>query len=164
VAKEVWNACATVLGVKEPWLRKPDVVQTDHGKLLWDRPILTVEELRAHRPDLFFVDAKAKRVYIIEIAVAADQHVLEKAIEKMEKYSGLAREVARMYKRYEVSVVPIVVGNLGETCALEEWLPSLSFVEDAVVRRKLLSNIQRVVLIANVRLLKAHLAKKRPFQ
>lgn len=81
----------------------------------------------------------------------------ERAIEKQDKYAHLVREVARMYHGFTVLMTPVVIGNLGETAALEEWLPHIVSFDDSMHGR-LLSSIQRSALIANVRLIRSHFA------
>ena len=45
-------------------------------------------------------------------AVPGDNYMVQKEIEKCEKYQGLAREIGGLWKS-KVKVVPVVVGVLG---------------------------------------------------
>ena len=58
------------------------------------------------------MDESAGRALIIDIAVPGDAHVLDKEVEKCEKYQLLAREIYQLW-RVKAEVVPVVVGTLG---------------------------------------------------
>ena len=63
--------------------------------------------IEARRPDIIVIYKKERMGIIIDIAVPADDRVVEKEKKKVEKYQDLRREIAR------VEVVPVVIGALG---------------------------------------------------
>ena len=79
------------------------------------------------RPDLLVWHYREKRLYIIEVAVANDLMVDERAEEKRTKYRGLKGDLAAQYPGYKVLIVPAVVGNLGCVDSLKE-LGALQFL------------------------------------
>ena len=80
---------------KEMWYEHcPEgVVEDDDVKLFWDITI----QCEARRPDLIFVDKKAKSCVIINVAKPGDGRIREKEIEKIEKYQNLMRELKRLW-------------------------------------------------------------------
>ena len=69
--------------------------------------------MEARRPDLIWVDKKAKSCAIIDVATLGDCTIHEREIEKIEKYQNLKRELKRLWSLKKVEVVPVVVGALG---------------------------------------------------
>ena len=81
--------------------------------MLWDWAIQCHKEIDARRPDIVIVNKVHKEVKIIDVAIPGDVRVLEKEIEKIEKYGPLKDEIARLWDMQKVSVIPVVVGALG---------------------------------------------------
>ena len=58
---------------------------------MWDAPLQIIEEERAHRPDIFFINNHMRKAYTLEFVVSSGRHVLESAIEKRDIYALLAK-------------------------------------------------------------------------
>ena len=73
------------------------------------------------------VVAKVKKeTMIIDVAVPGDTRVCDKEHEKIEKYSLLENEVARLWQMKKVVMIPIVVGALGTiTTKFKKYIESL---------------------------------------
>ena len=89
------------------------IVESNGIKMLWDWAIQCDKEIDARRPDIVIVNKVHKEVKIIDVAIPGDVRVLEKEIEKIEKYGPLKDEIARLWDMQKVSVIPVVVGALG---------------------------------------------------
>ena len=71
------------------------------------------------------VDKVEKETIIIVVAIPRDTRVCDKK-QKIEKYSLLKDEVARLWQMKKVAVIPIVVGALGTiTTTYEKYIESL---------------------------------------
>ena len=90
-------------------------------KLLWDFTVQCDHRIEHRKPDIVLVDESAGRALIIDIAVPGDARVLDKEVEKCEKYQLLAREIYQLW-RVKAEVVPVVVGTLGTVS--EQHLPA----------------------------------------
>ena len=69
--------------------------------------------IKARRPDIVVVDIVKKETMIIDVAIPGDTRVCDKEQEKIEKYSLLKDETARLWQMKKVIVIPIIVGTLG---------------------------------------------------
>jgi len=100
---------------------------------MWDVSIQCDHAIEARRTDIVVANKQERKCTIIDIAVPADNRIGEKENEKVEKYQGLKREIARMWNMRAVQVVPIVVGSLGSvtkktwTSGWESLIPILVF-------------------------------------
>ena len=65
--------------------------------MLWDFTIQTDKEITAIRPDIVFMNKKDKTALLIDIAVPRDDNIVDKRIEKVEKYQNLAIELKAAY-------------------------------------------------------------------
>ena len=63
--------------------------ENEEVKILWDFNIQTVREIHHRRPDIV-VQRKERETIIVDIAVPGDCKVVQKEIEKQEKYQDLA--------------------------------------------------------------------------
>ena len=81
--------------------------------------------IEARRPDIVVVDKVKKETMIIDMAIPGDTRVCDKEREKIEKYSLLKDEIARLWQMKKVVVIPIVVGALGTITAKFEYIESL---------------------------------------
>ena len=70
-------------------------------------------EIEARRPDIVVVDKEKREVKIIDVAIPGDARVCEKELEKIDKYKPLKDEIARLWKKKKVTIIPVVVGALG---------------------------------------------------
>ena len=78
------------------------------------------------RPDIVVVDKAKKETMIIDVAIPGDTRVCDKEREKIEKYSWLKDEIARLWQMKKVVGIPIVVGALGTiTTKFEKYIESL---------------------------------------
>lgn len=100
--------------VEEKWYHhKPNgVEENENAKILWDFNIQTDRVIEHRRPDITVVDKSANKCFIIDVAIPGDHNVARKEIEKIDNYSELRVEIARMWNR-ETTVVPVVIGALG---------------------------------------------------
>ena len=65
------------------------------------------------RPNIVVVEKVKKETTIIDVAIPGDTWLYDKEREKIEKYSLLKDEIARLQQMKKVVVIPIVVGALG---------------------------------------------------
>ena len=124
---------------KEKWYEHclEGVVEDDDVKLIWNINIQCDNVMEARRPDLILVEKKAKSCVIIDVAVPGDCRIREKAIEKIEKYQHLKRELKRLCSLKKVQVEPVVVGALG--CISKEfsgWMDTLDIKLNAGILQK----------------------------
>ena len=80
---------------------------------MWDCVIHFDKEIDARRPDIVIVDKLHKEVKVIDVAIPGDVRVIEKEIEKIEKYGPLQDKITRLWDMRKVSVIPVVVSALG---------------------------------------------------
>ena len=126
--------------------RAKTVMENDNVKILWDFNIHTDRIIEARRPDIVVVDKLNSETVIIDIAVPGDFRVKEKESEKIEKYQDLVLEIRRMWKT-STKVIPIVIGALGASCRIIEWIPLLG----VDVRR--FETIQQTALLGSANIL-----------
>ena len=82
--------------------------------------------IKARRPDIVVVEKVKKETMIIDVAITGDTRAFDREREKIEKYSLLKNEIARVWKMKKVVVIPIVVGPLGTiTTKFEKYIESL---------------------------------------
>ena len=60
------------------------------------------------------VDKKNKEVKIIDIAVPGDSRVIEKELEKIEKYQMLRGEIGHVWQMNKVTVIPVGLGVISD--------------------------------------------------
>ena len=73
------------------------------------------------RPEIIFVDKRAKEAKIIDIAIRGDARVKDKELEKIEKFQFLEKRNRKVVEG-EVKVVPIVIEALGAVSDMFEKL------------------------------------------
>ena len=111
-----WQFCEKLrFNRARPWYEhEPEsVVENENFKILWDLTIQCDYVIEARRPDIVVVDKVKKETMIIDVAIPGDTRVCDKEREKIEKYSLLKGEIARLWQMKKVVVIPIVVGALG---------------------------------------------------
>ena len=102
------------------------VVENKKLKNLWDFTIQCDHMKEARRPVIVVVDKVKKETMIIDVAKPGDTRVCDKEQEKIEKYSLLKDEIARLWQMKKVVVIPNVVGALGTTTTkFERYIESL---------------------------------------
>ena len=111
-----WQFCEE-LGFNRAWLwyeHEPEsVVENEKFKILWDFTTQCDYMIEARRPDIVVVDKVKKETMIIDVAIPEDTRVCDKEREKIEEYSLLKDEIARLWQMKKIVVIPIVVGALG---------------------------------------------------
>ena len=108
---------------------------------------LQLENIAARRLDLILVDKKTKSCVIIDVAIPGDR-IRDKAIEKIEKYQNLKRELKRLWSLKKVEVVPVVVGGLGcISKGLSGWMDTLCIKSNVGM-------VQKSVLLGTARILR----------
>ena len=104
--------------------------------------------IEARRPDIVVDDKVKKETMIIDVAIPGDTGVCDKEREKMEKYSLLKEEIARIWQMKKVVVIPIVVGALESiTAKFEKYIESLG-IEIRI------EHVQKSALLGTVRIIK----------
>ena len=89
------------------------VVGNGDIRITWDTTIYTDTKLRHNRPGITLLQRDTKEWTLIDIAVPADQNIIEIEEEKVERYQDLAFEIKRIHRASKVTVIPIVIGALG---------------------------------------------------
>ena len=59
---------------------------------MWDFTVQCDQKIEARRPDIVFIDKKEREVVIIDVAIPADDRLIDKELEKFEKYQLLKDE------------------------------------------------------------------------
>ena len=102
------------------------VVENEMFKILWDFTIQCDHMIETRRPDIVVVDKVKKEAMIIDLAIPGDTRVCDKERKKIEEYSLLKDEIARLWQMKKVVVIPIVVGALRAiTTMFEKYIKSL---------------------------------------
>ena len=84
----------------------------------------------------------------IDVTIPGDTRVCDKEREKIEKYSLLKDEIARLWQMKKVIVIPIVVGALGTiTTKFEKYIESL----ETEIRIK---HVQKSALLGTARIIR----------
>ena len=89
------------------------MLENENFKILWDFSIQTDKEIRANRPDITFVDKREQTVLFIDVTIPNDHNIVEKRLEKIEKYTDLGIEIKELWNMQRVNIVPIVIGSMG---------------------------------------------------
>ncbi len=154
------RAVAEKLNIKIPQsVRKPGggvrsgVIREKGVTLLIDLTLPTDRQTENRRPDLVVRLGKEKRVIVFEIAVTWDPSVEEREREKRAKYSDLAADLAHQWQGYRITVVPVVVGDLGVIRNLRRYMKQAKILDTKEIA-KFAAEAQREVLCWNVKLIK----------
>ena len=89
------------------------MLENENFKILWDFSIQTDKEIRANRPDIIFVDKRERTVMFIDVTIPNDHNIIEKKLEKIEKYTDLGIEIKELWNMQRVDIIPIVIGCTG---------------------------------------------------
>ena len=89
------------------------MLENENFKILWDFSVQTDKEIRANRPDIIFVDKREQTVLFIDVTIPNDNNIIEKRLEKIEKYANLGIEIKELWNIQRVDIVPIVIGCTG---------------------------------------------------
>ena len=79
-------------------------------KILWDFNIQTDREIKHRRPDIVVVNKEKNECTTIDVANPGDHNLAQNKFEKLDNYSELRLEVARMWNKKTV-VVPIIIAT-----------------------------------------------------
>jgi len=93
------------------------VCENSTMKLPWDFHLQSGSNHASNRPDIVLFTYPQERIYFFEISCPGDINVPSKEVEKICKYSPLARNFHPMY-HMTVEVIPIVFGHIGVVCQL----------------------------------------------
>ena len=82
-------------------------------RIIWDMTVYTDKKPNHNRPDITLVQKDTQEWTLIDIAVPADQNIINTEEEKVDRYQELAFEIKRIDRASKVTVIPIVIGALG---------------------------------------------------
>ena len=88
------------------------VIENDIVKILWDVYIQVDRQIEHRRPDIVVMEKNTNKCLIINVACPVDNNLMLKRNEKLDNYSELRLEIARMWGK-ETLIVPIIKGALG---------------------------------------------------
>ena len=121
-----YHLCRTLeLKVLKPWEPIPAVHESDKVRLQWDPSVPTDRVLEHRRPDVVLTLKHKTKVFLLEMACAFNPLIEEREKEKAGKYEELAADVAIQNPSHKVSVVPLVIGDLGSIASLASHSQSL---------------------------------------
>ena len=69
-------------------------------------------KIERRRPDIVVMEKSTKKCLIINVACPVDNNLILERNEKLDIYSELRLEIARMWDK-ETLIVPIIIGALG---------------------------------------------------
>ena len=88
------------------------VIENDFVKILWDVCIQVDRQIEHRRPDIVIMEKNTNKCLIIDVACPGDNNLILKRNEKLDNYSELRVEIARMWDK-ETLIVPIIIEVLG---------------------------------------------------
>ena len=110
-----WVLCKKY-GVKvcERWCKNKVecVIENDIVNILWDVYMQVDKQIENRRPDIVVMEKNTKNCLIGDVACLVDNNLIMKRNEKLDNYSELLLEIARMWEK-EALIVPIIIGALG---------------------------------------------------
>ena len=86
--------------------------ENDIVKILWDVRIQVDRQIESRRPDIVVMEKNTNKCLITDVACPVDNNLILKRNEKLDNYSELRLEIARMWDK-ETLMVPIIIGPLG---------------------------------------------------
>ena len=92
----------------------PAVCENDDVRIYWNRKIQTDRTIPNNIPDLVLTFKKEKKTFIVDFAVSLATNLSKSYAEKINKYLPLRDEITEMWRMESVTIVPIVIGTLGE--------------------------------------------------
>ena len=110
-----WALCKKY-GVKvcERWYKHKVecVIENDFVKILWDVCIQVDRQIEYRRLDIVVMEKNTRNCLIIDVAYPVDNNLILKRNKKLDNYSELRLEIARMWDK-ETLIIPIIIGALG---------------------------------------------------
>ena len=88
------------------------MVENDNAKILWDFMVQCDIKIEHRKPDIIVVDKRENVCKIIDVACPGDHRLNEKRNEKLNRYSDLRLEIARMWD-IKTIIIPVIIGALG---------------------------------------------------
>ena len=94
-------------------LRKVEsVIENDIVKILWNVCIQVDRQIEHRKPDILVIEKNTNKCMIIDVTCPVDNNLILKRNEKLDNYSELRLEIARMWDK-ETLIVPIIIRALG---------------------------------------------------
>ena len=94
-------------------LRKVESVnENDIVKILWNVCIQVDRQIEHRKPDILVIEKNTNKCMIIDVTCPVDNNLILKRNEKLDNYSELRLEIARMWDK-ETLIVPIIIRALG---------------------------------------------------
>ena len=151
-----WALCKKYdIKVTEKWYQHKveSVMENEVVKILWDVRIQVDREMEHYRPDIVVVEKKTKKCLIVDVACPVDTNLVRKRNEKLNNYSDLRIEVARMWDK-DTYIIPIIIGALGSIPTdIHKYLKKLDIEYD-------LNTLQKSVLLGTAHILRKVLSMK----
>ena len=110
-----WEMCRKYgIECTNKWYDHQPLSTAENGevRITWDMTLYTDKVLKHNRPDITLMHKDTQKWTLIDIAVPADQNIVQTEEEKVEKYQELAFEIRRIHGASKVTVIPIVIGAL----------------------------------------------------
>ena len=86
------------------------VIENDIVKILWDVCIQVDRQIEHRRPDIVVMEKNTNKCLIIDVTCPVDNNLILKRHEKLDNYSELRLEIARMWDKE--TIVSIITGAL----------------------------------------------------
>ena len=109
-------------------------------KVLWDVCIQEDRQIERRRPDIVVMEKNTNKCLIIDVACPVDNNLILKRNEKLDNYSELRLEIARMWDK-ETLIVPIIIGAI------------VSILNDLECNLKKLETLQKSVSLGTANIL-----------
>ena len=88
------------------------VIENDVVKTLWDVCVQVDRQIEYPRPDIVVMEKNTNKCLIIDVAYPVRNNLIIKRNEKLDNYSELRLEIAKMLNK-ETLIVPLIIGALG---------------------------------------------------
>ncbi len=125
--------------------------------VLVDLCVPTDRAITARRPDLIVRQVKEKKITIFEVACSWDPKVEKREREKYAKYADPAADLAKQWEGFRVTVVPVVIGDLGLIRNMRRQIKKANILNVKEIAR-FAAEAQREVQCWAVKILKRTLA------
>ena len=87
-------------------------IENDIVKILWDICIQVDRQIEHRMPDIVVMEKNTKKCLIIDVAYPVDKKLILKRKEKLDNYSELRLEIARIWDK-ETLIILAIIGALG---------------------------------------------------
>ena len=158
VAKSLYHAVARTFDPLATYKNPERTSAIGPLEVWWDVRIKTAPKVPNNKPDMVIWNHDLKECTIVEVGVPLDVNVPRTESEKAEKYTPLMLGLQRLYPKFKIQVVPIVIGATGHiTKNLKRHLVQLGFKEREV--NPVISKLQERAIMGTVKIVKSALAK-----